>query len=316
MKWIVGISLVAVIVGVAATMTIPAQTVAPNDAILKLFPSETKGIAFFDMAALRNTPLFQDLMTEGKLPPIPPKLAEFAAATGFDVHRDIDRVTAGRISGRRILLVIEARYDKFKVERFLGDHVSRLETHMGRPIYEDRELDAGATFIDNLVIAGYIDGVKKAVEQASLPGSNSSVPGDLLARIRTIEAGNQVWAVGEVRFDELPLGRNSRQTTGPFADLFKSLEGGTYQMRLDTDVHARATGVFTNADSATAVAELGRGMVALMKARVATNQDMLRMLDGVRIDASGPSVVVNIDEPGDLVKKLGGFRPRRALFRR
>ena len=85
MKWIAGVSLVAVIFGTAASMTIPAQTITPDLAILKLLPAETQGVAFIDAAALRNTPLVQDLMVEHRhdlmvqhrLPNLLPKLADF-----------------------------------------------------------------------------------------------------------------------------------------------------------------------------------------------------------------------------------------------
>ncbi len=320
MKWIVGVSLVAVIVGAAATMTIPAQTIAPDQTVMKLFPAETQGIAFIDAAAVRNSALGQDFIAAGLIANPPPKLAEFAAATGFDFQRDVDRMTVGRLDGRRMLFVIEARYDKFKVERFLADHVTRLETHMGRSIYEDRDQDIGVTFIDNLVIAGYTGAVRTAIEQASLPASAVSLNSDLLATMRTIEAGNQVWGVGKFRFDELPVGQLTPDTPGaaPVLELLRTLQGGTYQMRIDRDVHARATANFADADSAKTLADLARGLIAVMKTQVAKeNEDFLHALDGIQISDSGTQMVVNIEESGDLIKKLRDLRPpRRAFLRR
>src|SRR4051812_23627017 len=184
MKWMVGVSVVALVVFVAATMTIPAQTIVPDQAVLKLFPAETQGVAFADLASLRNSPLGADILAQGSpLTPRVPKLQDFLDATGFNFPQDVDRVTIGRSDNRKMLFVIQARYDKFKVERYLTDHVTRLDTFMGRSIYEDRELDFGVTFIDGLVIAGYTDGVKKAVEQASLPASSIALRPDLVATI-------------------------------------------------------------------------------------------------------------------------------------
>ena len=105
-------------------------------------------------------------MTQGApLTPQVPKLQDFVAATGFNFRDDVDRVTIGRLDARRAIFVIQARFDQFKVERYLADHVTRLDTYMGRTIYEDRDHDFGVAFIDGLVIAGYTDAVKKAVEQ-------------------------------------------------------------------------------------------------------------------------------------------------------
>ena len=173
MKWIVGVSVVAAAVFAAATITIPAQTIVPDQAVLKLFPAETQGVAFVDLASLRNSPLGEEVIAQGSpLAPRVPKLQDFLEATGFNFPQDVDRVTVGRLDSRRMIFVIKARYDQFKVERYLADHVTRLDTYMGRSIYEDRDLDFGVTFVDNLVIAGYTEAVKKAVEQASLPASS------------------------------------------------------------------------------------------------------------------------------------------------
>jgi hypothetical protein len=312
MKWIVGVSLVAVVAGAAATMTIPAQTVTPDQAVMKLFPAQTQGVAFIDAAALRNTPLGKDLLAEGLIPRMPAKLADFAAATGFDIQRDVDRVTVGRLGSRRMLFVIEARYDRFKVERFLSDNVTRLETHMGRAIYEDRDLEVGVTFIDNLVIAGYIEAVKTAIEQASLPASAVRLRSDLLATIRTLDAGNQVWGVGEFRFNELPRALPEMPGGAPMTELLRTLQGGTYQMRVDQDVHARATATFTSADDAKTLAALARGLIAVAKTRAAErNKDLLYALDGIQISESGTQMIVNIEESGELVKKLRELRQRR-----
>src|SRR5262245_54896400 len=312
MKWIAGVLVVAVGFGVLATRTIPAQTVTPDLGILKLMPGETQGVAFIDAAALRNTPLGQEFIAEGRIPTTPPKLDEFVQATGFDFRRDMDRLTVGRLADKRMLLVVEGRYDKFKVERFLSDHVSRLESHMGRQSYEDRDLDVGVAFMDTMIIAGYIEAVKKAIEQASVPASSMLLSDDLLATIRTIDAGNQVWGVGEFHFDELPVPKLAPQGAGPVLELVKTLRGGTYQMRVDRDVSARITGRFTDADSAKTIADVGRGMVSLMKLQVAKDQDILQALDGVQISNSGTTIVVNIDETGDVLKKLRELAPRQS----
>lgn len=317
MKWIVGVSVVAAVVFALATITIPAQTIVPDQAVLKLFPAETQGVAFVDLAALRNTPLGLEVMAQGGgLAPRVPKLQDFIAATGFNFQQDVDRITVGRLDTRRAMFIIQARYDKFKVERYLADHVTRLDTYMGRSIYEDRDLDFGVTFIDDLVIAGYTDAVKKAVEQASLPASSVALRPDLMAAIRNFESGSQVWAAGDFHFEELPVAQLPPRAAGagPILEVLRTLQGGTYQMRVDNNIHARATANFTTAENARTLADLSRGMIALVKTQVATqNPDLLHALDGVQVSNSGTQIVVNIDEPGDLVKKLRGSRGLRRL---
>jgi hypothetical protein len=294
----------------AATMTIPAQTITPDQAILRLFPSETQGIAFFDVAALRNAPFVQEVLAARTFPPrFASRLGELEAATGFKPERDVDRVTFGKLGAREMLAIVEARYDKFKFEQFLNDKGLQSEAYMGRAVYSHDK--SAVSFIDNLIIAGNTSGVKKAIEQLSLPGG-VLLRSDLMNAIQAIESGNQVWGVGQFSIDRIPNRLAGRAgPAGPALELLKTFQGGTYQMRVDQDVHVRATGSFSDADSAKTISDMARGVIALAKFRVASQADLLHALDGVQIQNSGSSVVVNIEEPGDLLKRLRDSRTRR-----
>jgi hypothetical protein len=310
MKWVIGATVIALFFGVVATMTIPAQTITPDQATLRLLPPETQGVAFIDVAGLRSSGLVQEIIAEKGLPKPPARLQEFVTATGFDIQRDLDQVTVGRISARELLVIAQARYDKFKVEQYLMDKGALPETYLGRPIYHKDE--GGLAFIDNLIFAGSYQAVKKAIDQMTLPGSMPLKPA-LLDSIRTIEAGSQVWVVGELPADlSLALGEN-RRMPGQFADFLKSLKSGTYQMRVDADIHARATGTFTSADTASALSDMARGLVALAKLQVAQQQDLLHLLDGIQVSNSATTMTVNIEAPGDVLKKLKDVRPRRFI---
>src|SRR5262249_19180398 len=113
MKWISGVAAIAVIVGIIATISVPAQTITPDQATLKLFPPETQGIGVVDVAGLRSAPLFNDLVLQ-KLPAFPQQMNDFVTATGFDIKQDVDKLTAGRIGQADGLVIVQARYDKFK----------------------------------------------------------------------------------------------------------------------------------------------------------------------------------------------------------
>src|SRR5438128_7239182 len=124
------------------------------------------------------------------------------------------------------------------------------------------------TFLDNVIVVGNGDSVKKALDQMSLPGSQP-LRTDLMDAIHTIEAGSQVWAVGDFSIPDLPAGLRG---PGPAIELMKSLRGGTYQMRIDQDVHARATGNFADAESAKNLTDLARGLIAVAKLQIAKEQ--------------------------------------------
>ncbi len=307
MKWIVGVSVIAIAMGWAATMTIPAATVTLDEAALKYFPPETRSIAYIDVAGLKTAPLVQEAL--GKITELPPPIADFANQTGFDVKQDLDRVTIGNLGPRETLAVVEARFDKFKVEQFIKDKGGESETYLGRSIYRDH--DGAITVLDGVILAGQIDAVKKALDQATLPGS-LPLKAELLDAVRTIEAGNQIWAVGDFSINDLPpVGIRG---PAPAVEMLKSLRGGTYQMRIDQDVHVRAMGNFADADNARNLSETARGLIAIAKLQVAKQPELLHALDGVQVSNSGLSITVRVDESGDLLKKLQHFKPALERF--
>lgn len=300
MKWIVGVSVIAVAMGWAATTTIPAATMTPDETTLKLLPPDTQGIAFVDVGALRNAPLTNDILNRIGRPPFERQIGEFVAATGLSPDRDIDRVTLGKAGTRQILAIVEARYDKFKAEQFFTSKGKQPQTHLGRAVYTDPGGFA-ITFMDNLIVAGHDAAVKRAIDQMSLPGS-PPVRTSLIDAIRTLGAGSQVWAVGDFSPDQIPPGFRA---PAPAMEILKSLRGGTYEMRVDEDIHAKAVGNFADVETARNLSDLARGFLAVAKLQVAKEQpDLLHVLDGIQVRSSGTSVVVNIDEPGDLLMKL------------
>jgi hypothetical protein len=298
MKWIFGASILALTLGWAGTATIPAATIRPDESILKYFPAETKGVAFVDVAALRSAPLVQSVLNQGRFQSLPPAVNDFEESTGFDVRRDLEHVTVGTISARERLIVAEAHYDRFKAEQYAKDKGAAAETYLGRQIYHNG--DGAVTFLDNVILFGTGDAVKQGLDRITYPGG-VQISSDLLDAIRTIEAGNQVWAVGNAVELNLPAGLP--QT--PALQILQSVRRGTYQMRVDRDIHARALVDFTDANTATNLADMARGLIAMAKMQVAKQQaELVQVLDGIQVSSSGSSVTAQIEEPGDLLMKF------------
>jgi hypothetical protein len=299
MKWIVGASILALTLGWVGTATIPAATVTPDESVLKYFPAETKGIAFIDVASLRSAPLVKNALDQGWLQQLPPGVNDFMGSSGFDIRRDLDRVTVGTIGPRERLIVAEARYDKFKAEQYAKDRGSEPETYLGRSIY--RSGDGAVTFLDNIVFFGTENAVKQALDRITYPGG-VQISSDLMGAIRTIEAGSQIWGVGKSFDLTLPVGE-LRQT--PALQIFQSLQRGTYQMRIDRDIHVRALADFSDANTASNLADMARGFIAVAKLQAAKQQpDLVQVLDGIQVSNSGATVTAQIEEPGDLLTKF------------
>src|SRR5215470_11010492 len=183
MKWIGGLLTIAVIVGWIATATVPAATVSIDPASLKFLPPDTEGIAFVDVAALRNASLIQDARKTGTLE-FEKGMANFVYATGLNPEQDVDRITVGKLGTNQILMIVQGNIDKFKAQQYFREKGKEEETYLGQTIFSDG--DGGFVFLDGIVLMGsQIDAVKKGLDQMSLPGS-ASLRSDLTAAIQTI----------------------------------------------------------------------------------------------------------------------------------
>jgi hypothetical protein len=290
-----------------ATMTMPAATITPDEVTLKLFPEGTQGIAFADVAGLRSTALFEQLLQEKMTYVLPRGMHEFIEQTGFSIVRDVDAVTVGRLGPRDMLIIARARYDRVRVEYFINNRQVSYETFMGRVVYHPNAR-AAVSFIDDLIVAGSDKGVKAAIERmGSAPPSSVVQNAKIMDKIRTLESGNQVWAVGEFSLDMIPRGLKGPPKA---AALLQSFHGGAYQMRIDQDVHATAIGNFDTAENARNAGDLLRGLLAVAKLRISENQDLLHVLDGVRIDYSRETMTIGFDASGELLKRLAVHRSR------
>jgi hypothetical protein len=294
-------------------MTVPAQTITPDEATLKLFPPETTGIAVIDVAGLRGAPLFNELIMQ-KLPAqFPGDLNEFIQATGFEIQRDVDKITVGHIGQHEGLAIVQARYDHFKVEQFVQDKAEDIntETYAGRLIYrtpDGNASPAGVSFIDGVIIGGNVSAVKAAIDRM-VPSAPPSIVqnSDLMNEIRTIEAGNQIWAVGKLELG--PIVNNGPAGPGDkFKEMAGSITGGTYQMRIDQDIHIKATGSFGSADMAKASGDTLRGLLAIARLQVGQEQNLIRLLDGVSVENSAEKMTVTVNASGDVLKQLQDMR--------
>jgi hypothetical protein len=303
MKRVMVISMFVVAVSCALIATVPAAAVSTDDMSLKFLPSETQGIAFIDVAALRGTPLVQEAMQNRNMS-MPRSLSELTAGTGFDPQRDLDKITIAKFGGRESLVILQGSIDKMRVERFFNDNGKEHEAYMGHNLYHDA--NNGFVVLDNVVVAGPVNMVKNAIDQMQMPGS-PALRSDLMAAIQTIAEGNQVWAVGNFTMND--LGAMGVRGPAPALEMMKSLQVGTYQMRVDTGIHAIATGSFADGESAKNAGDLALGVLAVARVQAAKQQpEMVHMLDGIQVVSIGKTVTVTIEESGDVLKQWSELR--------
>ena len=301
MKWVIGVFvLAATIVVVVVFPGATAEAVHPDEALLKFFPAATDSVGFINVVELRGSQLVHDMVETKLSDRARGGVDEFIERTGLDPIRDLEQVMAGRTGADTFLVVVRASYDAVRVTQYFGDRNVVSEAYLGRTLYRPQaDDDWVVSFIDDLVLAGADDAVRGAIDRLAAPDSSALDNQELVEAIASIEEGNQVWAVGAFSM-LLPEGIAPPMAT----ELVDSLERGTYQMRLGTDLAARAIGDFASSEMAQRTADLLRGFVALGKMQAFERAELIELLDGVVIDAVEASVHINFEADGELLRRL------------
>ena len=115
MKWLIAtFALAATIAVIAATVPPTVEALSPDEALLSLFPANSGGVIFVDVAELRDNPLVRENFLDRPGFELPNRVAEFAAQTGLDPETDVDQVMLGRTGENEFLSVARANYDPLK----------------------------------------------------------------------------------------------------------------------------------------------------------------------------------------------------------
>jgi hypothetical protein len=97
--------------------------------------------------------------------------------------------------------------------------------------------------------------------------------------------------------------------------LAASLQSGTYQMRIDQDVHVQANGVFSTPDSAKSLGDMLRGMLAMGKMQTAQQPAFAQLLNGLDVENNGVNLTVSFTASGDLLKQIQSLKSQPKVGR-
>ena len=257
-----------------------AQTgaVRVDGALAALVPADTVTLAGVRLDALRATPIYQKWIA-GK----PLLMAdEFAKETGLDLRKDVSELLVAS-NGKDTVALARGKFS---------------------PAALDPKLAGTVAFINSTTAVAGPPAVVRAVVDRRNP---SGVPAALLAKVRTISAQNQIWAVSLGGFSQIA---SAVPPAGPMASLGKilsMLEDLTLAADLRSGVNAAVTGLCKTEQDARSLSDALRGLIGL--GRLSTPNDepeMLRLYDGIQVEQQQRTVRVRAQIPQDLLDKAIG----------
>jgi len=262
-----------------------------------LVPADTVVVLGFNLAALGDTAIFQKLSSRIPLP----QLDEFEKQTGLDPRKDLSEFLVCS-NGKNALLLARGKFRTADLEaRFKSKGVAP-ENYKGHALFGDQR--AAVTFLSDSTAAGGATAQLQALIDQTSAGhaaGRGGLPAELRDLLRTLPAGDQVYAAltGGVQNLNLPLSREGNM--GNILDALKSVESATLGMNLSKGIDAVAVVNCKTAGDAKFIHDLMRGLVGFGRLNTPDNKpEMLKLYDSIQVTQQETQTKVTADVPQEL----------------
>lgn len=285
--------------------TIPKQSVRVYPALATSIPADTKILVGFQIEKLKQTRLYQKLVDERKLPAID----RFAQETGIDLRKNIYEIVFAS-NGRDTIVLASGKFAELSSST--GQSTSELrpqaqiqgERMVAMP-YKGLTLignpNAAACFLNNAtVMAGPTEVLKRVID---LKEKSPMPPLDLLNAARELPNEDQFWLVSTLGIDRTiaPLSVGGMKLNQIPVKVDRILGSGKVGLGFHLDVKAESS-------DAKSLEQIHGGLKAVLAfARLSTDAketDLMRLYDGVRVDADTKSVRIQTDVPEALIERF------------
>jgi hypothetical protein len=277
-----------------------------SPALETLVPSDTVVVLGVNLATIRNTTIYQKLITRVPLP----QLDRFAQQTGLDPRKDLSEILTCS-NGKTALLLVRGKFRIADLEaRFKSNGVTP-SNYKGHVLFGDQgggDVRPAITFLDDsTAAAGTTAEIHALIDQEpdQPSGASRGLPVPLRDLLRTLPAGDQVYAAltGGVENLNLPLPREGN--LGNIMQALRSVESATLGMNLSKGIDAIAVVNCNTERDAKFVHDLVRGLVGFGRLNTPDNQpDLLKLYDAIQVTQLQAQTKVTADVPQELADKF------------
>jgi len=289
-------ALVLVSLAAAGCRSADTGSVRVDPALAALVPDDAVFLAGVRMEAVRATPLYRKWVADKPRPLVD----EFAKETGLDLRKDLWELLLAS-DGKDTLAMARGKFAPQGLEPRLQRGGARRMPYKGYTLIGDE--NAVVAFMNTTTaVAGPAKAIRSLIDQRNR--SDRGTAKALLAKVNTIPAQNQIWAVSvgpSALADKVPQSGNLAN----LGKILAMLETSTVAVDLRSGLNLVATGVCRTEQDARTLGDALRGLVGLARLSTPDNEpELLRAYDGIRIQQQQRSVRVEAQVPQDLLDKL------------
>jgi len=279
-----------------------AGCAAPKPSVLKidpaleaLVPADTVFIAVANVEAIRETAVYQKLLSRAPLP----QLDDFAKQTGLDLRKDLSQLLSCS-NGKRGMLMARGKF-------YRADLEARLEKQ-GAPsfIYKNHKLfgseNQAVTFLnDSTAIAGPPSELRPIIDGQKSAG----IPPALRDLLRSLPPSDQIYAALTGGLGGLNIAAPENSNLANIMQALRSVNTATLGMDLSSGLRV-AVSVNCNAErDAKFVHDLLKGVIGLGRLNTPDNQpDLLKLYDAIQVSQEKTRAEVQASIPQDLADKF------------
>jgi len=304
------------VAGLVAGLTMYTSFVAKADiqslmSAVQFFPKDTQAIIGINVKAFLGSPFYAKIEAEHG-DRIGSGLAEFIQKTGVDPRTDLDYVIAGGRSlgggkGKGAMIAV-GRFNETTIVNFIKTKSVPIEVqYQGATVYMIPEqsgssLEKGIAFLNSGEMAlGDLESLQ-AILDVRAGGASVTSDSVLTPMLQELNPNDMFWFAG----DASSIMANSPVNT-PFGDKISAIQSIYGTLNLTQVVSGQITAIARDDESATKLADVARGLLAL--GSLATDQKpelapLKDIMSGVTIVQEKNRIQLSVNFSADLLDQL------------
>jgi hypothetical protein len=281
----------------AACRTNKPASVRLDPALEALVPADAVFVAGANVDAIRDTPIYQKLLSRAPLP----QLQGFTRKTGLDPRRDLSEVLSCS-NGKRGLLLARGKFRTADLEaRLEANGASRIDYKKYRLFGNEQ----GAIFFlnDSTAIAGPAGELRSIIDSGS--GAGRGMSPALGGLIRSLPSGDQIFAALTGGLQGLDLAIPEKSNLGNIAEVLQSVSSATIGMNLSNGFDVVAHVQCKTERDAKFVHDMLRGVIGLGRLNTPDGQpELLKLYDAIQVTQQQTATQVTAAIPQDSVDRF------------
>jgi hypothetical protein len=266
-----------------------------DPALESLVPADTVFVVGANVEAIRDTPVYQKLLSRMPLP----QLDEFTQRTGLDPRKDLSHVLTCS-NGKTGLLLARGKFKPQEVEARLQAKGAKPFAYKKYSLFGDER--AAIFFLDaSTALAGPAAELRSVIDRTGARG----LPLPLRDLLRSLPAGDQIYAALAGGLEGLNLSIPQDSNLGNIANVLRAIDSATLGMDLRSGIAVAAEVTSKTDRDAKFVHDMVKGVVGLGRLNTPDNHpELLKLYDAIKVEQQQTHTKVTADIPSDLADRF------------